>query len=69
MDFVNYMYDVKENVSPKVLKDSLKTVALLLNPFAPHLSEECYELAGGTGYASIAKWPKYDENKIMKNAN
>jgi len=64
MDFVNYIYSIRENVSPKVLNDSLYTLALLFNPFAPHLSEECYELLGGKGFASIARWPECDIEKI-----
>lgn len=64
MDFVNYVYMVRENVSSRVLKDTLEILSLLLNPFAPHLSEECHELIGGKGFASIAKWPVCDEEKI-----
>ena len=36
----------------------------LLNPFAPHITEELYERMGGKGMLSVAPWPKYDENKI-----
>jgi len=64
MDFVNYIYTVRENVSSDVLNESLRVLSLLLNPFAPHLSEECYSLIGGTGFSSIAKWPNVDEDKI-----
>ncbi len=64
MDFVNYIYTVKENVSTVVLNDCLHVLALLLNPFAPHLSEECHSMIGGKGFASIGKWPVHDEDKI-----
>ncbi|MGV8087101.1 MAG: leucine--tRNA ligase [Candidatus Woesearchaeota archaeon] len=69
MDFVNYIYAVRENVSPDVLNDSLEVLALLLNPFAPHLSEECYQIIKGytddsNNFSSIAKWPKFDKDKI-----
>jgi leucyl-tRNA synthetase len=54
----------KKDVSDTIMNDALKNLALLLNPFAPHLSEECYSLVGGKGFSSIAKWPHYDESKI-----
>ena len=64
MDYVNYIYLVRENVSSRVLNDTLYALALLLNPFAPHLSEECFELIGGHGFSSTTKWPSVDEEKI-----
>jgi leucyl-tRNA synthetase len=64
MEYVNYIYDIKDNVSEHAMDDCLRTLALLLNPFAPHLSEECYELIGGQGFASTSKWPDFDEDKI-----
>jgi len=64
MDFVNYIYEVRENVSSDVLNESLQVLALLLNPFAPHLSEECNFLMDKKEFASISKWPVFDEDKI-----
>ena len=63
MDYVNYIYEVKDNVSAKVFNENLENLSLLLNPFAPHLSEECYSMFN-RGFASIAKWPVCDESKI-----
>ena len=59
MSFVNYLYKVKGDK-----KESLKALALLLNPFAPHLSEEMWEKLNGKGFASLIDWPKYDKKKI-----
>jgi leucyl-tRNA synthetase len=64
MEYVNYIYDIKDYVSTSTLDDCLKTLALLINPFAPHLSEECYELIHGKGFASTSRWPAFDESKI-----
>jgi leucyl-tRNA synthetase len=64
MDYVNYIYTVRENVSPGVLREALEVLSLLLNPFAPHLSEECWELINGKGFASVQKWPEHDISKI-----
>ncbi|MBR6594636.1 MAG: leucine--tRNA ligase [Clostridia bacterium] len=45
--------------------ETLKTFALLLCPFAPHLAEEMWASLGGKGLASLAPWPKYDESKTV----
>ncbi len=44
-------------------KESLKTLAKLLCPFAPHICEEVWEELGGEGFCSAAEWPVYDEAK------
>ena len=40
-----------------------KAFLILLNPFAPHITEELWELAGFEGMLSSAKWPEFDEEK------
>ena len=37
----------------------------LLAPFAPHLTEELWELSGGVGSIHSSKWPVYDENMLI----
>ena len=39
---------------------ALRTLILLLNPVAPHLAEELWELTGGEGLCADAAWPAYD---------
>ena len=39
-----------------------RTLCLLLNPFAPHLTEEIYEVCGFGGVLNEQSWPKYDES-------
>ncbi|MBE6725173.1 MAG: leucine--tRNA ligase [Ruminococcaceae bacterium] len=46
-------------------KDQLVTFIKLLNPFAPHLTEEIWETIGGAGFLSLASWPEYDEAKTV----
>ena len=46
-------------------KDQLVTFIKLLNPFAPHLTEEIWETIGGAGFLSLAAWPEYDEAKTV----
>ena len=45
--------------------DELKTFITLLNPFAPHLTEEMWHSLGETSLLSISKWPEFDEAKTV----
>lgn len=45
--------------------DELKTFITLLNPFAPHLTEEMWHSLGETSLLSISKWPEFDETKTV----
>ncbi|MCB0355756.1 MAG: class I tRNA ligase family protein, partial [Bdellovibrionales bacterium] len=57
MIFVNDLY--KEKIKPA---SQLKTLCQLLMPFAPHLSEELWQVLGGEGFVATAPWPQYDEH-------
>ena len=47
-----------------ITKEELKIFTLLLNPFAPHVTEEVWEAnALGEGMVANAQWPAYDEAK------
>jgi leucyl-tRNA synthetase len=59
MEFVNYL-----SSRDSLTKESLENVALLLNPFTPHLSEELWEKIGNKEFASLQRWPVHDEKKI-----
>ena len=48
-------------------KETLKTISILLAPFAPHVSEEMYHMLGGNGTVFAAGWPKYDEKLSTAN--
>ena len=48
-----------------VTKGEYITLITLLNPVAPHMTEELWEMLGGKGYLSLAPWPKYDESKTV----
>ena len=43
--------------------NEMKSLVLMLCPFAPHICEELWEKLGGKGYCSLAPWPTYDESK------
>lgn len=42
------------------MAEGLRTVILLLAPFAPHMAEELWELTGGSYSVSVQPWPPYD---------
>ena len=51
----------------KLNKAEYKTFLLLLNPFAPHVTEEAWEAQNFGGMMATAKWPTYDEAKCVED--
>ena len=50
-----------------VTKDELKTLLILLNPVAPHITEEIWDTMNYGGYVYEQKWPEYDEAKTVES--
>ena len=48
-------------------KAEFKTFITLLNPFAPHITEEIWEQLGFDGMLNQTSWPAYDEAKCVDN--
>ncbi len=48
-----------------VTKGEFKTLLILLNPFAPHITEELWVNAGFEGMLNETKWPKFDPAKCV----
>ena len=48
-----------------ITKDEYKVLLILLNPVAPHMTEELWEKYGDGGFLSIHAWPEYDEAKTV----
>ena len=46
-------------------KEQYVTFLKLLSPFAPHITEELWEMLGGEGFLSVSEWPVYDESKMV----
>ena len=60
MTMINEFYKLK-----RINKAEFKTFLELLNPFAPHITEELYELLNINHTISDSTWPKYDEAKTI----
>ena len=61
MTMLNEFYDKGVN------KAEYKTFLALLNPFAPHITEELWQQLGEDGLLSVAPWPTYDEAKTVES--
>ena len=48
-------------------KELLEQVVILLNPFAPHISEELWSLLGHTNSVCDAAWPQVNETYLVED--
>lgn len=61
MTLLNNIYDAGE-----INRAELKTLLILVNPFAPHVTEEMWSMLGyGEMLAKDASWPAYDPEKCV----
>ena len=59
MSLVNTFYESQPS------RGDIKTLLVLLSPFAPHIADELWEIQGFKGMASCQTWPEYDESKTV----
>lgn len=62
MSLINEFY--KKN---SITRGEYKTLLTLLNPVAPHITEELWQTAGFEGRLYQAAWPEYEEEKTVEN--
>jgi len=62
MTLINDFYKKGE-----ITKAELKTFLILLNPVAPHITEEIWSIEGFEGRIYNTAWPEYDETKTVEN--
>ena len=76
-DFENLKYNTAIAALMALLNDFVKkgsitrkeyeTFLVLLNPVAPHITEELWSTCGYEGYVYNQPWPEYDEAKTVEN--
>ena len=62
MALINDFY--KKNA---ITKGEFKTLITLLNPVAPHITEELWQIAGFEGRVYETTWPEFDEAKTVES--
>ncbi len=72
MELVNGLYKYVgekpgEEINAEFLKSALEKLVLLLAPFAPHLSEELWEMTGHTDSIFNAPWPEFDPEALEED--
>ncbi len=61
LTYVNEMY------AKGVNKAELRDLTIILNPFAPHVTEEMWQIMNFGGTVHDAQWPSFDESKTQEN--
>ena len=69
MELVNalYKYDALPNKNMKLLEQVIRDLIILVSPFAPHFSEEVWEMMGYEYSVFNQKWPSYDPAALIKD--
>lgn len=64
MELVNEIYgfaaELNDQVARSVLREAIEAVIRLLNPFAPHITEELWEQIGNKTLLSLEQWQDHD---------
>lgn len=71
MELVNAIYHYKDNVNfteqnLSLVKDAFVKLTLILAPFAPHLTEELWNVLGKQGSVHNQEWPSYDKSALVQ---
>ncbi|HHW18941.1 MAG TPA: leucine--tRNA ligase [Firmicutes bacterium] len=62
MSLVNDFHD-----AGRITRGELRTLLLILNPVAPHITEEMWERVGFEGHIYQQSWPTWDESKTVED--
>ncbi|MEG2350830.1 MAG: class I tRNA ligase family protein, partial [Hungatella sp.] len=60
MEYNNKLIDLAKTTGG-IDRETLKTLVILIAPFAPHIGEELWQQLGGTDTVFHEQWPEYDE--------
>ena len=70
MELLNAIYKYEANDENKniiLLQNTIEDLLRLLSPFAPHFTEEMWEIMGKKDSIFNEKWPTWDENAMIKD--
>jgi len=66
MEYTNELYKLKvDGFSDEAWRDALMTMAQLIAPFAPHISEELNSILGSDKLVQNTSWPTWDASLIV----
>jgi leucyl-tRNA synthetase len=65
-DIEDYASKNEQTADSPTFAEALRTLLLLLAPFAPHMTEELWEKTGHSGSIHDQPWPKYDESALQR---
>ena len=66
MEHTNKLSDLAKE--KRLDKETLEALIVLIAPFAPFIAEELWEMAGHKSSVFHAKWPEYDEAKLIEDS-
>lgn len=69
MEFVNALYQYREREKSRnraVEAEAIRTLVLLLAPFAPHIAEELWHGLGNESSVHEQSWPEYDPELLVE---
>lgn len=70
MEYINELYKYEQSEEPKnikLVKESFSRFIVMFSPFAPHFSEEVWEMMGNKESIFNNKWPKYNPDYLVQN--
>ena len=67
MKLSNAMAGQLEGVNPAVAQEAVRSLLLLLAPFAPHLADELWEQLQGSGSIHQQRWPDVDASALVRD--
>jgi len=66
MELVNKMHQYPDTANRGVLREAIRTLIILLAPFAPHITEELWGKIGEQDSVHLVNWPVYDVNALVQ---
>ena len=71
-DMTTYKHEIIDkkagsSESKKIWKEVLDKTILMISPFAPHVSDELWEMTGNNEFIFEEEWPNYNEELIKEN--